>query len=209
MPRARYEKVDSEKKKKLLEAATAEFAAHGYELASINQILETAGFSKGSFYYYFDDKADLASTVFLAVAGPIASFVDFRRPSTAEEFWSELRRTSIERLKLLESKRTEYECAIRLSNALLKDPQLAERLMPMLAASRRASVAFLEQGVSVGALRNDLPLGTLMAIIEAVKTAAYKSIFPADQVPTEAEMESFSDLILDLAKRIAAPSRSV
>jgi AcrR family transcriptional regulator len=209
MPRARYEKVDSEKKKKLLEAATAEFAAHGYELASINQILETAGFSKGSFYYYFDDKADLASTVFIAVAGPIASFVDFRRPSTAEEFWSELRRTSIERLKLLESKRTEYECAIRLSNALLKDPQLAERLMPMLAASRRASVAFLEQGVSVGALRNDLPLGTLMAIIEAVKTAAYKSIFPADQVPTEAEMESFSDLILDLAKRIAAPSRSV
>jgi hypothetical protein len=46
-----------------------------------------------------------------------------------------------------------------------------------------------------------------MSMIEAVKGAAYKSLFPGDRVPTDAEMESFTDLVLDLARRICAPEK--
>jgi AcrR family transcriptional regulator len=43
--------------------AAEEFAGHGYEGASVNRIAEEAGMSKGSLYYYFEDKADLYATV--------------------------------------------------------------------------------------------------------------------------------------------------
>lgn len=43
----------------LFEAALAEFVANGYERASINRILQTAGMSKGQFYYHFKNKEAL------------------------------------------------------------------------------------------------------------------------------------------------------
>lgn len=48
-----------EHKQKLLDAALAEFNAYGYEQASINRILDTAGMSKGQFYYHFKNKEAL------------------------------------------------------------------------------------------------------------------------------------------------------
>ena len=44
-------------------AALDEFAAHGFHDASLNRIIEAAGISKGSMYYYFDGKEDLFAHV--------------------------------------------------------------------------------------------------------------------------------------------------
>lgn len=205
MPRPSWENIELSKRARLLEAAMKEFAAHGYQLASINRILDAAGFSKSSLYHYFDDKLDLAATVFIVCAEPETKLVELTRPDTAEAFWAELRRSSIERLMKLETKRLEYACLIRLANAMLTEPDLAARVMPMFIPGRMKMMAFFERGVELGALRSDLPLTTQMALIEAVKTAAYKTTFPGDTVPTDPEMESFTDLIIDLARRICAP----
>ena len=43
----------------LFQAAVQEFAAQGYEQASINAILKEAGMSKGQFYYHFKNKQGL------------------------------------------------------------------------------------------------------------------------------------------------------
>ena len=43
----------------IFHAGLAEFAAHGYEDASINTIIRKANISKGSFYYRFNTKYDL------------------------------------------------------------------------------------------------------------------------------------------------------
>ena len=51
-------------------------------------------------------------------------------PASAAEFWTELRRISFERLKEMEAKPVDYECLMRLSNATLKDPSLAARVLP-------------------------------------------------------------------------------
>jgi hypothetical protein len=50
-----------------------------------------------------------------------------------------------------------------------------------------------------------LPLQALISLFEAAKTSLYKSLFPGDRVPTEAELESFTDQVIDLNKRIASP----
>lgn len=63
MSRRRFENLDAERQKRLFESAAEEFAAHGFDGASLNRILDKSGMSKSSLYYYFDDKADLFTTL--------------------------------------------------------------------------------------------------------------------------------------------------
>jgi hypothetical protein len=92
----------------------------------------------------------------------------------------------------------------RLSNALNTSPTLAAKVLPRFQPGRVKMAGFLERGVALGAMRSDLPLGLLMGLMESVKRTAYAALFPGDRVPTEAEMHSFADLVMDLAKRICA-----
>lgn len=205
MPRPRYENLEADKKQRLLDAATREFGRHGYELASINRILDEAGFSKGSFYYYFDDKLDLAATTMLHAGGPLMRLGDIHMPATIAEFWVELRRISYERLKNLETRRVEFDCLSRLGAAMAKNPELMARVMPVFGPARVKMIEFLQRGQQLGALRSDLPVPTYVAMLEAAKTSAFSTMFPEDRTLSDAELESFTDFMLDLAQRIGAP----
>ena len=59
----RLENLDPDRQRRLFDSAAQEFGAHGYDGASLNRILEKSGMSKSSLYYYFDDKADLFTTL--------------------------------------------------------------------------------------------------------------------------------------------------
>jgi TetR/AcrR family transcriptional repressor of nem operon len=54
----------SDAKKKLMEAILELIWAGSYGNTTIDQICERAGVKKGSFYYFFDSKADLAAAAF-------------------------------------------------------------------------------------------------------------------------------------------------
>ena len=57
-----FDNISQEKRTKILEVATREFAACGFENANINTIAKKAGVSVGSLYKYFDTKSDLFLT---------------------------------------------------------------------------------------------------------------------------------------------------
>ena len=61
MPSQTFLNLDFNKQRKLLDAAMNEFSRVSYTDASINQIIQNAGISRGSFYTYFIDKDDLFS----------------------------------------------------------------------------------------------------------------------------------------------------
>lgn len=61
--KAAFSRLPQEKQNRILEAAVAEFAEHGYDSANINHIAENAGVSIGSMYKYFSSKEDLYLTV--------------------------------------------------------------------------------------------------------------------------------------------------
>ncbi|MDO5408308.1 MAG: TetR family transcriptional regulator [Eubacteriales bacterium] len=63
MPSDRFYRLPAEKKQLIREAAIREFARVPFEKASINQIIQNAGISRGSFYTYFEDKQDLLEFV--------------------------------------------------------------------------------------------------------------------------------------------------
>lgn len=59
MPKSTFQNLPEEKKKIIEETSIREFAAFGYDKASVNRIVEKCKIAKGSFYQYFDDKKDL------------------------------------------------------------------------------------------------------------------------------------------------------
>ena len=58
MPYEAFYKLDDTKKKKILDAMEKEFGNNTFEEASINKIVEDAGISKGSFWFYFENKKE-------------------------------------------------------------------------------------------------------------------------------------------------------
>ena len=57
------EKLDFEKKKRIINSAMEEFGDKGYEAASTNTIVKKAGISKGLLFHYFKTKKDLMDYV--------------------------------------------------------------------------------------------------------------------------------------------------
>ena len=53
------DKRSSDKRERILAAARAVFSEKGYEKASVSEIVRHAGVAQGTFYLYFDSKADL------------------------------------------------------------------------------------------------------------------------------------------------------
>lgn len=62
------EKVRSESRQRLLQAATVAFAQEGYVGANINRISRAAGFAKGTVYNYFPSKRALMLTLIDTIA---------------------------------------------------------------------------------------------------------------------------------------------
>ena len=59
MPTVTWARLDPSRRAAVIEAAEAEFGAHGFSRGSLNVIARRAGVAKGSLFQYFADKRDL------------------------------------------------------------------------------------------------------------------------------------------------------
>lgn len=203
MPRPRYERASPELKKAVLAAARKELARNGYEGASLNRILEEAGLSKGAFYYYFDDKADLAATVLLDLYVPTTQDLDeLRNPKSAGEFWSAAQRITRAQLDAVESSRESLDVVASLGRAMAQNPELAQRVMPAFAPVMSAFVDMLRRGQELGVVRKDLTPQALAAVLSSVKEGLARALFPAQGSLSPEELERFAELSWDLYRRV-------
>jgi AcrR family transcriptional regulator len=167
MVRPRFAKLPAHQQQAIVQAALDEFASHGFHEASLNRVIEAAGISKGSLYYYFDGKEDLFAYVaqtglggLIAQVGPLPDL----GAGDADAFWSVVE-----------------DYYLRLARALSASPQLAALLRSWSAASKspefqrvtgemeEASVPWIVQALAighrVGAVRDDVPDSLLMAAV--------------------------------------------
>ena len=63
MPTKAYYRLDSEKKKSIIEAAFKEFENNTVDTASMNSIAKRSGISRTTLYYYFHDISDIFSLI--------------------------------------------------------------------------------------------------------------------------------------------------
>lgn len=63
MPKQTFHNLPKEKQETILDAALKEFSEYGYDLASIQRMVENSGIPRGSFYQYFEDKTDIYGAI--------------------------------------------------------------------------------------------------------------------------------------------------
>jgi len=201
MARARFEKLPAEKQEAILAAAAEEFAARGYEAASLNRIIERAGSSKGSLYYYFEDKADLLRTAMERALARALREVEFPALAdlTAERFWERVRAVALASLPQMEAD-TWYMRLMRSFYRLREEAAAREATSAVLEESRGFVVAFLERGRQLGVVRTDVPLDLLVEIYLAADQAGDRWMLRHWDTWTQQEKREVFEARLDLVR---------
>ncbi len=172
MAKRRFRNLDPERQDALLAAAADEFAAHGYAAASMNRVIERAGSSKGAFYYYFENKADLLATVAETAMARVLAETEFPSPETltAATFWDRLREVTLASVRLMDVD-TWYVRVLREFYRLREDPEARDATAGIMDRSRELVAAFLQRGRDLGVVRTDLPFDLLVEIYVAADEA--------------------------------------
>jgi AcrR family transcriptional regulator len=78
MPTVTWVRVDPARRAAVVEAAEAEFGAHGFSRGSLNVIARRAGVAKGSLFQYFADKRDLYAFIADVASQRVRSYMEDR-----------------------------------------------------------------------------------------------------------------------------------
>lgn len=169
MPRPRFERLSQAKRERIMEAAAREFAAHGFQDASLNKILQEAAISKGAAYYYFDDKADLFATT---VSYYSENMLDLLAPApdemTETSFWKTIMGSYDQQLENFENRPWAFgaiKAAARLSVAEMASQPALQEIVTQIEERLQD---LLQQGQELGVIRVDLPSDLLLDLFIAV-----------------------------------------
>ena len=205
MPLPRFEKLSDSKKKAILDAATREFAEHGFGAASYNRIIDLAGISKGAMYYYFSDKDDLYRTVLEAAHR--MWMVNMRPPTAVTDAASYWRECEAVYARILHFFLAEPQSAA-LCWSISRSRRRGESHPALVDLADRLETwtgALIRIGQGVGAVRGDLPpdllLHTGFAMLEGMDRwlATHWDDMTPDRVDETAHM------LVSLIRRMAEP----
>jgi AcrR family transcriptional regulator len=208
MPRPRFLNLDQARRDRLLEAAAEEFAAHGYDRASLNKIIERLGLSKGLFYYYFDDKADLFSTVLDWAWQRILpdTLLDFSRLD-ADTFWPALERLA-DRSRDIVRTMSWWLGLWRHLYHPPADPAIRQIVAEKFHLGRQIQLSLVRRGQELGCVRGDLPSDLLVAVISDFDMAADRWLIDHWDALTLEQRETLPRLLFRVFRRMVEPEPS-
>ena len=180
MPLARFEKLDPARKTRLFTASRAEFAAKGFDGASLQPILAAAGASKGGLYYWFEDKTDLFAWVASEVLGTVT--ITIGEPPPKGELWTAWE----ERTKRVVAAAAAEPQALVIARSVASfGPAVREdaRLDALVARARKPYETWLSAGTTRGAVRKDLPVELLVDLVLGVEGSVAGWLARVDELP--------------------------
>lgn len=206
MPRPRFSKLPEDKREWIIEIAAKEFAAEGFEGASLNRILEQAGISKGSAYYYFDDKADVFLTVVQRYLLEMANTIEALPLDQldAENFW-ECLSVQYRQQWTYAYERPWLLGAVKAATKLSKKSLANEALISVFNQVMGWMIAIFKRGQEVGAVRTDLPDDLLFALIQAVDDVSDKWLLDHRSELKREDMDEAANRAMDLLRRLLGP----
>ena len=166
MARNRFDNLGSEKQEAILRAAGEEFAEKGFAGASINRIIRESGMSKGSVYYYFEDKADLfATTVERSTQRLLEEIGWFSLEVLArDEFWDAL--LELTHRTVAWARRNDWWVKLgRAFHRLQLEPGTELAAGRLIEFGRGWWKSIIQRGQLLDLIRTDLPLDLLVAIV--------------------------------------------
>lgn len=206
-PRPRFEKLDVEKRRSILQVAAEEFASHGFDGASFNRIIERAGISKGAAYYYFDDKIDLFETVLQA---GIENFEWFLKDSDVaqnpDEFWKIVEAHTVRGLRLLQEHAWFSRFMQVLVGVFTAGPNHSKVVRAFKEVADWKTRRFLEHGQSKGAIRTDLPTDLLVKCLFSMSLTVDQWFLDSTASMSEEDIEQWAATLTDLMRRMLQPA---
>jgi len=207
MSRPRFDKLEPGKRQRLLESAAEEFAAKGYDGASLNRILAASGISKSSLYYYFDDKADLFTTLVEQSLGLLFREVgefDLRK-LTRENYWAECEALYRRCIATMSSDDTWYVKLGRMFYRLRADQAHSAPTERLFDAARHWVGALLARGQELGVVRADMPGSLLVDCVMGMGEALDRWAVSNWETLDEEARHSMAGEHVDLFRRLLTP----
>lgn len=206
MSRDRSQRMPPERRDKLFQSAAEEFAAQGYEGASLNRIIERAGIAKSSLYYYFDDKRDLFEQLVQSVVERFVRDIggfDYRT-LTAETFWPEIEALFVKGVAF--SERNSWSVHMGQLFYRLRTRERRDAGGGLMGLAGGWVAALLRHGMALGVVRTDLPeallIPSVMALVEVCDRyflESWDQYGPDDRRALVARQ-------MDLLKRVCLPA---
>lgn len=155
-----------EHRQALFDAAVEEFVARGYELASLNTILDKAGMSKGQFYYHFKNKEGLYfALIEVMIAQKRAFLAQVMEPAAFQQDLFTIFQHQIQHgLAFAQT----YPALQRFSEGFMREqgnPIYVKALAHYNLVNDAAIQDLLARAYANGELRTDLPLAFMQKVI--------------------------------------------
>lgn len=205
MVRERFDNLDPDKQQRLFDAAANEFADNGYEGASLNRIIDKAGMSKGSLYYYFEDKSDLFSTLVDRATGTLVKLLGgfTLEELTAETFWPSF--DGVVRRSADYMNKNEWFVQLFRSIYRMRGSGGRKATKRVFDWIGHWTATMLTRGQEVGAVRNDVPLDFLVELAVAVGETGDRWLLTRWNEMNKAEREQIILAQLDAFHRLLEP----
>lgn len=160
--------VDPGSEHDLLLAAAQAFARDGYRAASLNEILQAAGWAKSSLYHYFDSKKGLHDHVVAVLRARLGDGVTLPELDTltAADFWPAMARLLDELGRAATDHPETRSLGVMYHRDDTAEPDSAlQRLRTDVADWLRHAV---RRGLALGLIRHDLPADLAVELTVAV-----------------------------------------
>jgi AcrR family transcriptional regulator len=203
MPTKRFDNLDRDRKSAIISSARSEFAASGFERASLNTIAREADISKGSLYYYFEDKLDLYMTVLTLLMDEMMEAVGgFMKGEITGDFWEAMFDMYDHALRYM----YEHPDIIgfgREVRHLVSSGVMHSAFADYSRESYNIILNIMLRGQEMGAVRKDVPIDLLVHAVYYMDEGMDIWMLGHWEELSEDERKRFIRLYVDFAKDIA------
>ena len=184
-----------ETRQKLLDSAFSVFATHGYERATVDEIVRDAGFSKGAFYVHFESKDDL---FWAMLEGRIEYLQETMRGALdTTQSVADNERRILEAIFALDKKDKHWPALfVEFVAHAARNERVREKLHEMYQRWHRFTVEMLEAGRKAGRVREDLDIEFMASVTMAlIEGSLMQSRLAPESVSLDKMVEPLSRLL--------------
>lgn len=176
MPLNRFLNLPHEDKERVLQIAKKQFSHHGYDAMSLNLLLKELDISKGQFYYWFEDKADLFFTVLKQGIDALQQRLnDHGMPKSKSKYWEHMRNSRLIS-EMLWKEKDFVEIGQIIYRQIPQNHPLYERLQECGAPLREHFCDGIQLGQTWGFVRTDLSASALYDLTDGLSDVFYSKI---------------------------------
>lgn len=207
MPKRTFNRLDDDKKERVMRAAIEEFLSRGFENAKIEEIAQNASVAKGSIYQYFEDKKELFLYSVTWSIDYFMKLIDRQTPLKDMDVYDYFLSSGRERYALIKKEPLLVEFSFAVASG--KYSSLTQEInSEYKRIGDEHELKLIANGKKKGTIREDLDDKTLLLFFQGVTEKFTMEIFAKSKKlepdPTEEEfreMDRFMKSMVSLLKQ--------